>query len=160
MAGVIAILETMYAGRSVKPGTRAPRYFSISAKNHSGRRLYGLIGEGHNLIVTNACPELGRTAKCHGKPDPEWLHENLTALMGIAPFQLVLVCGKPAQETFEKCQKEHGFVLPAGAAHLDMPHPAARMWSKVLIENTARQIASLLCPPAPASDNDDYAVAC
>jgi hypothetical protein len=125
MPQVVAILETMYVGRTVHPETRVP-YFTINAKNKSGKMLYSLLDYKHPLLVTNACPELVRYAHEHGTPDPTWLRANLTTLAEKHPFQLLLVCGKVAQKTFKKC----GFELPPGVVSIDMPHPAWRAWTQ------------------------------
>jgi len=71
-ARVVAILETMWdwRGQASSAGYRqAPEYFRINPSNHSGRRLYKLIGPDSRLLVTNACRELVSSAKHHGKGD-------------------------------------------------------------------------------------------
>lgn len=144
MAQVIAVLETMYDWRGMTTGAGhtvdAPPYFNINPRNHSGKRLYRLIGDDHELLVTNACRELGRTANCHGKPSPGWLRGNLEIIARKHPFSLLLVCGKVAQATFKEC----GFECAEGVSHMLIPHPAARMWTSAMINNVAAEIASRL----------------
>src|SRR5271163_832108 len=91
---IVAILDTMWGDRE----GRATRFFRINPSNFSGRRLYKWVGEENvsNLFVTNACKELVTDPKHHGKPDPEWLAENLRRLHP----DLVLVCGNIAQRAF------------------------------------------------------------
>ncbi len=142
MALVVAILETMYDWRGMTTGAgymEAPRHFQINPRNHSGKRLYRLIGTGHDLLVTNACRELGRSAADHGKPNPAWLKENLDQL-AIQKPRLILVCGRVAQSTY----MQSGFVLGDGALALAIPHPAARSWTKELLLNTEQAIAGAL----------------
>lgn len=144
---VVAILETMWDWRGMTSDAgyqQAPRYFEISPQNHSGRRLYKLVGPEAKLLVTNACPELATAANRHGKPDSRWLHENLRLLDGDAafgisshqPFDVLLVCGKVAQATYKKC----GYV-PSRARVIEIPHPAARAyWTMQTIADTAANI--------------------
>jgi hypothetical protein len=124
MTRIVAVLDSMWGGQG-----RAPRYFRISDQNFSGKRLYRMVGESGFLIVTNACPEYGATANCHGTPDPAWLRDNLDLLK---PFALLLVCGRVAQKTYA----ETGCAYPNV---IELPHPAARTWThKALDEMTAR----------------------
>lgn len=127
---VVALLESMWDWRSMTGAGEAPRSFRINPENHSGRRLYKLIGEGCDLRVTNSCREVQRSANHHGTPDPAWVHENLTLLQ---PFGLLLICGKVAQATF----KDSCYIA---INVIEMPHPAARMWSKEMIAKYQAQI--------------------
>lgn len=145
---IVAILETMWDWRGMTSSaghTRtAPRYFTINPENHSGRRLYSLIGgqDIHHLSVTNACKELACSAKQHGTPDPAWLRENLDGLMcmvshGGNGIDLLLVCGKVAQATYARS----GFKMPKGRYVLEIPHPAARfVWTAEKIEEIHMKI--------------------
>ena len=136
MIHVLAVLETMWGN---SPG-QASRFFKINPKNFSGRRLYSLIGPGNNLLVTNACRELVTSAKHHGKPDPQWLFENLNRLHQRILFDVVLVCGKVAQSTFKQC----GFRYPSHVRIIEIPHPAARaVWNKEYIETVKAQIKGI-----------------
>ena len=151
MSRVVAILETMWDWRKMTSDAgylQAPRYFRINPQNHSGRRLYKLIGGPQGrLLVTNACRELATSAKGHGKTDPVWLAENLSLLDGATlqaeggrisgkPFDVLLVCGKVAQ----KCYRECGFT-PAKAKVIEIPHPAARAyWTSQTIAETGQKI--------------------
>lgn len=145
---VVAILETMWDWRGMTSGAgyaEAPRYFRIHSDNYSGKRLYKLIGPDARLLVTNACRELVTGPQHHGKGNPEWLKENLEILDGCGPlpdgatqvrFDVLLVCGKVAQKTYEESKYS-----PQRAAVLYMPHPAARMyWTKEQIAATANRI--------------------
>lgn len=115
----------------------APRYFRINPRNHSGRRLYSLIGPGARLLVTESCRELVSAANRHGTPDPEWLRENLQ-LLDDPPFDLLLVCGKVAQATFTRCD-----YTPRQAPVMEIPHPAARTWTRQQIDEIAARIQVL-----------------
>lgn len=128
---IVAVLDTMWGDRA----GRAPRHFKINPYNHSGKRLYRLVGErnAHRLLVTNACRELVVNANQHGKPDPEWLADNLRRLNPA----LILVCGSIAQRTFERS----GFIHerhPYGVLYIH--HPAARCWTKKLLREVEREI--------------------
>jgi hypothetical protein len=124
---VVAVLDTMWGERN----GRAPRWFPINPQNHSGRRLYKLVG-ACELLVTNACPQLVNHATRHGKPDPKWLAENLARLEPA----LILACGNVAQRTL----KESGF----RGRTVKIPHPAARIWTKKRVQRTARKIKRLM----------------
>jgi hypothetical protein len=94
---IVAVLESMWDWRQMTSGAgyaEAPRSFRINPKNYSGKRLYRIVGADADLHVTNACRELVGSASEHGKPDPAWLRENLDLL---APFDVLLVCGKVAR---------------------------------------------------------------
>lgn len=124
---VVAVLETMWGG----PRGRAPRYFKINPYNKSGQRLYKLVGD-LSLVVTNACREMVSHARHHGKPDPEWLLENLKRLRP----DLILVCGKVAKRTYKKSGYK-----PDGCKVMFILHPAARTWTKASIKRTTKRIA-------------------
>jgi hypothetical protein len=126
---VVAILESMWDWRSLTSGAgynQAPSYFRINPQNHSGKRLYRIVGDNH-LLVTNACRELVGGPNQHGKPDPEWLRGNLMKLdkLGIG---ILLVCGNVAQQTYEKS----GFLWKGPT--IRMMHPASRTWSNELLD--------------------------
>src|SRR5204863_10164647 len=128
---VVAMLETMWDWRGMTSGagySEAPRFFRINPDNHSGRRLYKLIGHDAQLLVTNACRELVTGPNQHGKPDPQWLAENLAEIEAKRPdsatIDVLLVCGKVAQQTFRMSGYQ-----PKKARIVEMPHPAARMWT-------------------------------
>lgn len=150
---VVAILESMWDWRGMTSSAgyqEAPRYFRINPENHSGRRLYKLIGPNAKLLVTEACRELVSNARQHGKPDPVWLGENLRILDGVGGvfpsggvvpdgkwrIEVLLVCGKVAQRTFNQC----GYTCKV-ARVIAIPHPAARrVWTKEFVESISRQI--------------------
>lgn len=114
----LVVLETMWGGNG-----KAPGLFRINPYNYSGKRLYSLLGHS-DFWVTNACRELVSHANAHGKPDPEWLAQNLQRLT----YDLLLLCGKVAQQTYDRC----GYVPPCRIER--MPHPAARTWTKAELE--------------------------
>ncbi|HEX8224457.1 MAG TPA: hypothetical protein VF605_11635 [Allosphingosinicella sp.] len=134
---IVAVLESMWDWRQMTSGAgykEAPRSFRINPDNYSGKRLYRIVGRGADLLVTNACRELCGSASHHGTPDPAWLRENLELL---APFSLLLVCGKVAQATYASSGYEFG-------PKIDMPHPAARMWTNAMIEAVAARVHEAL----------------
>ena len=162
MLRVVAVLETMWDWRSQTSEAgynQAPRYFRINPQNFSGRRLYKLIGSESKLLVTNACRELVTGPEHHGKPDPQWLAENLSILDGqlerlpqhvreneVSPLireglkfpaiQVLLVCGRIAQWTYRNCGFE-----PQEARVVEIPHPAARtVWTRDYIDKTIKSI--------------------
>ncbi len=129
---IVALLDTMWGVRK----TRAPRYFRINPHNHSGRRLYRLVGAECALLVTNCCPIMQTSARDHGVPDATYVAENLRRL---EPFALLLVCGAVAQRTYAAS----GYNSPTGRVLL-LKHPAARTWTKTEITEKAELIRSLL----------------
>lgn len=151
MSNVAALLESMWGWRGYNDaGEVAPRYFRINPDNHSGRRLYRICGS-HNLLVTNCCRIVQRSANDHGKPDPQWVIENL-GILNIDRMDLLLVCGKVARETFEGIAS-----IPAGATDGQsyipgigivkfymIDHPAARRWSIEKLNQTQQHIERLL----------------
>ena len=56
----VAVLDTMWGGSGNAPGM-----FRINPDNHSGRRLYWLLGH-QDLLVTNACREYVADPTIHG----------------------------------------------------------------------------------------------
>ena len=127
---VVAVLEVMWDGRvaskqMANPNylAQAPRCFRINPDNHSGGRLYKLLGHS-DLLVTNACPTIVGSAKGRANPDAEWLRENIEELY---PFRLLLVCGNVAQETYDQLGLPGHFTMSYRTIY--MPHPAARQWT-------------------------------
>lgn len=137
---VVAILESMWDWRQMTSGAgykEAPRFFRINPKNFSGKRLYRIVGSDADLFVTNSCRELCGSASQHGKPDPRWLRENLEIL---APFDVLLVCGKIAQATYA----QSGYKFPR---KLEIMHPAARMWTNAMLDAATKSVREMmLCP--------------
>lgn len=134
---VVAVLDSMWDGR---PGQRqAPRSFRINPLNHSGKRLYRIVGQAADLEVTNACREVGETADHHGTPDPAWLRENLERL---APFDVLLVCGKVAQAAYERSGHEF-------EGTIRMPHPAARNWTHAALDATTEMVRATAARARP-----------
>jgi hypothetical protein len=134
---VVAVLDSMWDWRQMTSGAgykEAPRSFRINPQNFSGRRLYRIVGPKANLLVTNSCRALCGSASHHGTPDAAWLRENLEIL---APFELLLVCGKVAQATY--AQSGYQF-----ARKLELPHPAARMWTNATLDEATEKVSSLL----------------
>ena len=130
---IVAVLETMWGDR---PG-RAPRFFQINPDNNSGRRLYKLVGEEHQLLVTNACKELVTSANKHGKPDPKWLADNLSRAH---KADIILVCGKVAQKTYWQAVELFALCVHSGQRVYHIPHPAARRWTKKRLQEVHRNI--------------------
>ena len=121
---VLVVLETMWGGSGNAPGL-----FRINPLNHSGSRLLQLIGHD-NFWVTNACREYVEDASQHGKPDPVRLVVNLKRL----DYKVLLLAGKVAQKTFDDC----GYAPKCKI--LRMMHPAARTWTRVLIEQWKQKL--------------------
>lgn len=127
----LAVLDTMWTGRV----EQAPRLFTINKYNTSGRRLYQLT-LGWQLLVTNVCPMTASNASMHGTPDPKWLAENIReAVKRFNCVGLLLVCGNIAQATYGVIEKPEGV-----RKVMEIPHPAARLWSRDLLESTREQI--------------------
>lgn len=124
MPRVIAVLEVAWGDSNRKQHCRS---FVINPHNHSGKRLYWWLGHG-DLRVTNACPQLVVNARGRGTPDPNWLGDNLRRLW---PFELLLVCGKTAQQTYSLADTMVG---TQRARVIELPHPANRTWTKAALE--------------------------
>lgn len=132
---IVALLESMWGwGGYNDPGEEAPRFFRINPENFSGRRLYRLVGDA-NLIVTNSCRFVQKSANHHGTPDPEWVRENLERAQNDG-CDLFLICGKIAKATYESTGLNFANVL-------FMDHPAARRWTKAMEEEIAAKIAAI-----------------
>ena len=129
MGKVVAVLDTMW--REVG---EAPRWFSINPYNLTGKRLYTWLDGRGELLVTNACPQQVGRATHHGKPDKQWLSDNLRALW---PFTLLLVCGKVAQATYSLSDTLRGTVR---ARVVEVPHPAARTWTCAALDLAGQHI--------------------
>lgn len=129
----VAVLDTMWGTSG-----RAPLYFYINPRNHSGARLYRLTGvRARDLLVVNACPQQTGHATKHGTPSAQWLSRALAALP--EPFQAacLLVCGQVAQRTYDAARVQwRGPVVR-------MLHPAARTWTRAELDRIARQLARL-----------------
>lgn len=123
-AKCLVILETMWGGSGHAPGL-----FHINPKNHTGRRLYWLLGH-NDLWVTNACREYVDNARQHGTPDPKWLAKNLQRMT----YDLLLICGNVAQRTYRKC----GYVPECTV--MEIPHPAWRGWTRDRLDITRELI--------------------
>jgi len=126
-ARCLAVLETMWG--ACADNQSAPGIFRINPHNHTGRRLYWLLGH-RDLWVTNACTEYVRNARQHGTPCPDTLSKNLQRLT----YDLLLVCGKVAQDTYRNC----GYV--PNCRVLEIPHPAWRGWTQAKLLETRELI--------------------
>jgi len=152
---IVALLDSMWGwGGYNDAGEDAPRYFRINPDNHSGRRLYRLVGS-RDLLVTNSCRVVQAHANSHGTPDPEWVRENLL-LLHKGGMDLLLVCGKIARYTFSQVCKIPIVPLEASGfmgidhsskerfRYLAIDHPAARRWSIDKLNQTQQHIERLL----------------
>jgi hypothetical protein len=134
---IVALLESMWTWRGYnEPGEEAPRFYRINPENFTGRRLYRVCGPEHTLIVTNSCRMIQRSANHHGTPDPEWVTENLNRAFADG-CDLFLICGRVAQETFDKAKFD--FVFPN---IIRCDHPAARRWSNEKLDALRDEIAT------------------
>lgn len=140
----LCILETMWDWEARTSGagfTEAPNFFCINPRNFSGRRLYRLTGEEPGCLwCTNACWQLVNRPSQHGTPDPQRLQANLdrwelfkAKVLEKRPEEThgVIVCGKVAQETFERLRN------PPQMRTIYMPHPANRTWTELAIQAAA-----------------------
>lgn len=131
---VVAILDSMWDWRAQTSGagySEAPPYFRINPENHSGKRLYKIVGDEADLLVTNSCRELVSGPREHGKPDPAWLAANLLMLHQKFGIAVLLVCGRVAKETWTRCGVQIGGTLLV----VEMMHPAARTWTHGMIRD-------------------------
>lgn len=129
MAKAVAVLEVQWG-----PWRRPAPYFKINPHNFTGRRLYWFLGHD-DLLVTNACPEIVDTPNGRGKPDAAYLYKNLCAL---APFNVLIVCGRVAQATWEQI---HESVGTTSFRTVYIPHPAARAaWNRNRLDEAQKAI--------------------
>ena len=145
MANIVALLESMWGWRGYSSEGDVIRYFRINPDNFSGKRLYRIVGN-HNLLVTNSCRECQRSANEHGKPDPDWVADNLKFLAS-QKMDLLLVCGKVAKETYEAS----GFQFPRV---IFMDHPAARRWTNAALDAVAQKVTSAIQAMAAGESKD------
>lgn len=132
MMKVVALLESMWGwGGYNEPGEEAPRFFRINPDNFSGRRLYRICGEA-NLIVTNSCRIVQRSASHHGTPDPAWVRENLQRAQKDG-CDLFLICGRIAKETYTAAGLDFSNVIFTD-------HPAARRWTNAKLDALSEQV--------------------
>lgn len=96
------------------------------------------------VVRSAICRECQASANDHGKPDPEWVAENLKFLSS-EKTDLLLVCGKVAKATYEQC----GYVFPRV---IFMDHPAARRWTGLGMEQMRAQIKTTLAEIAQAKE--------
>lgn len=132
----LCILDTMWSDRA----GRAPKWYCINPKNHSGSRLYRITGEESGCLwCTNVCKELVTSPHQHGQPDVLWLKKNLEeyAAKRTNPRWewTYLVCGVTAQTCFEVLMPER----PAGRV-VFLPHPAARNWTRLALRQAAEHV--------------------
>ena len=130
MRKVVAVLEVMWGDVDLP---EAPRFFRINHHNLSGKRLYKFLGHT-DLLVTNACPQMVDRASGRGETDPQWLSDNIRSLW---PFELLLVCGKKAQETYRLSDTLEG---RQRSRVIELPHPANRTWTRQALDLTRRYI--------------------
>lgn len=134
MLKIVALLESMWGWRGYHgEGEEAPRFYRINRENFSGRRLYRICGDA-NLIVTNSCRTIQRSANHHGRPDPSWVTENLTKAHADG-CNLFLVCGRVAQDTYTSAGLQFPNVIK-------MDHPAARRWTNEKLDLLKAEISN------------------
>jgi hypothetical protein len=135
----VVVLQEMWdwASRTTAFGytEMAPLWYTINPENKSGKMLYNLLGD-KRFLVTNACPELVRSPNHRGKPDPKYLGGNLYALMYKYHYNMLLVCGKVAWETYLASRKWYH----PQCRVVKMKHPAARDWTKEEVEQWQRRL--------------------
>jgi len=146
---IVALLESMWGWRGHSDAGDVIRYFRINPENFSGRRLYRICGD-HQLLVTNSCRECQASANDHGKPDPQWVESNLQFLKNQG-MDLLLVCGKVAQQTFRKTSFAPYHRLVDGVMtqvrpirFIEIDHPAARRWTNQALNATRDRIEAML----------------
>ncbi len=134
---IVAVLEVMWGWCGLE--SAETQWFSINPDNFTGKRLYKMIGEKHDLLVTNACKECVETASGKGIPDPVWLRDNVAQLKTLFKPDLILICGKVPLNTWKLADISlyHERVIV-------MPHPAARSWTNERMYDVNRIINT--CP--------------
>lgn len=134
----VVVLNTMWDWENLTTSAGykavAPRWFSINPNNKSGKLLYYILGT-KGFVVTNACKELVTNPNQQGKQDPVWLANNLRALYEKYQYKMILVCGKPANSCFTKCNELLTTdYKPPKMRVIKLKHPAARDWTKQEVE--------------------------
>lgn len=123
---ILAILQNAYAD----PGRRqailqSMSTFVINPNNYTGKKLYKLT-EGHDLLVTNACPEVFVNVKDKGRTDLDRLKLSIIE----NPYDLYISCGKQSNEACIKIIKDFD-----DKPLILMPHPASRNLTNALISS-------------------------
>jgi hypothetical protein len=142
---IVALLESMWGWRGYHAADEeAPRFYRINPENFSGRRLYRICPPHTDLIVTNSCRIIQRSANHHGTPEPAYVLENLKQARQDG-CDLFLICGVVAQDTFKRALAVHERHL---FQHLFMDHPAARRWTNEKLDKVKAEIYAASSPTA------------
>jgi hypothetical protein len=135
----LVILESMYGYAE----SAAPRWFCINPGNHSGKRLYSLTGlRFGEIYVTNCHHRMGTHSGFHGKPNYEWLADNLIMLGAKLQNLPLLICGSVARDTYMNMIGKglHQSTNPL----FYLKHPAARTWTKKEISDAQITLKGIL----------------
>ena len=124
---ILCILQNAWGDREL-PITFVPNPFNKSAKT-----IKKMVGDNF-FEFANTTDVVTKTSR--EKPKPNYQHFE-RVIKRIHFFDLVLVCGKQAEETVSKYIKE---IELQGRPLLFIPHPAARNLSNKQIEEIRKQI--------------------
>lgn len=95
-------------------------------KSHTGKRLSEMIPENCEYFVINASKNIGTHADSKFPPDIEYITNWWNEIQP----EIVVACGKVAQEGCDKANIEH----------IKAPHPAWRALSKEITENIRKMV--------------------
>lgn len=111
---ILCILQNAWGDKDFLPVTFVPNPFNKSAKT-----IKKMVGDNF-FMFSNTTDVVTRTSR--EKPKPNYEHFE-RVIKRIKYFDLVLVCGKQAEETVKKYMVE---IEAQGKPVLFIPHPAAR----------------------------------
>jgi hypothetical protein len=111
MAKLLVILQNAYkAPRGFKP-SMSNRCF---LKSRTGSRLQRILPVGVDVYIINASPEIGNHATSNYSPQPDYVQNELDAVMP----DVILACGNNAKKVIN--------LLNLQVPVISMKHPASR----------------------------------
>lgn len=127
---VICILQNAWGDRLLPP------IFVPNLRNKSAKTIRKMIPDDMRFHFCNTTPVVTPTAK--GKPDIDAGYFK-SIIKRFAGYNLILVCGKQAEEAVSIYNKE---ILSLNIPVLYIPHPACRTLSHVQINEIRGKVNS------------------
>ena len=125
---ILCILQNAWGDKDSLPVTFVPNPFNKSAKT-----IKKMVGDNF-FMFSNTTDVVTKTSR--KKPKPNYEHFE-RVIKRIKYFDLVLVCGKQAEETVKKYMVE---IEVQGKPVLFIPHPAARNLTNAKCEEIREQV--------------------
>lgn len=124
---ILCVLQNAWGDR------RLPITFVPNPYNHSAKVIKKMVGSNY-YEFSNTTDVVTPTS--HAKPKPNYAHFK-RVIERMKSFDLILVCGKQAQEVVENCQSE---INAIGVPLLFIPHPASRNLTNAKINDIYNQV--------------------